>query len=74
MLDVRWKEPLSSDALEQTVDAVDDKTYIMFDSEVQSVSDVFKAFALGAKYVFVGRLWMWGLSIMGQRCYEGSPQ
>ncbi len=24
-----------------------------------------KALALGAKFVFVGRLWVWGLSIMG---------
>lgn len=26
---------------------------------------MFKALALGAKFVFVGRLWVWGLSIMG---------
>lgn len=43
-----------------------DKTYIMFDSGVRSASDVFKALALGAKFVFVGRLWIWGLSIMGE--------
>jgi isopentenyl diphosphate isomerase/L-lactate dehydrogenase-like FMN-dependent dehydrogenase len=45
--------------------AVGDKTYIMYDSGVRSASDVFKALALGAKFVFVGRLWIWGLSIMG---------
>lgn len=38
----------------------------MFDSGVRSASDVFKALALGAKFVFVGRLWIWGLSIMGE--------
>jgi isopentenyl diphosphate isomerase/L-lactate dehydrogenase-like FMN-dependent dehydrogenase len=38
----------------------------MFDSGVRSASDVFKAVALGAKFVFVGRLWIWGLSIMGE--------
>src|ERR1700760_1796105 len=38
----------------------------MFDSGVRSASDVFKALALGAKFVFVGRLWVWGLSIMGE--------
>ena len=27
---------------------------------------MFKALALGAKFVFVGRLWIWGLSIMGE--------
>jgi isopentenyl diphosphate isomerase/L-lactate dehydrogenase-like FMN-dependent dehydrogenase len=46
--------------------AVGDKTTIMFDSGVRSASDVFKALALGAKFVFVGRLWIWGLSIMGE--------
>jgi isopentenyl diphosphate isomerase/L-lactate dehydrogenase-like FMN-dependent dehydrogenase len=38
----------------------------MFDSGVRGASDVFKALALGAKFVFVGRLWVWGLSIMGE--------
>jgi isopentenyl diphosphate isomerase/L-lactate dehydrogenase-like FMN-dependent dehydrogenase len=46
--------------------AVGDKIYIMYDSGVRSASDVFKALALGAKFVFVGRLWVWGLSIMGE--------
>ena len=46
--------------------AVGNKTTIMFDSGVRSASDVFKALALGAKFVFVGRLWIWGLSIMGE--------
>jgi len=55
----------SLDALERIVDAVGDKTYIMFDSGVRSAADVFKALAIGAKFVFVGRLWIWGLSIMG---------
>lgn len=46
--------------------AVGDKTYIMFDSGVRGASDVFKALALGAKFVWVGRLWIWGLSIKGE--------
>jgi len=50
----------------RTLTAVGDKTYIMFDSGVRGASDVFKALALGAKFVFVGRLWVWGLSIMGE--------
>jgi isopentenyl diphosphate isomerase/L-lactate dehydrogenase-like FMN-dependent dehydrogenase len=29
-------------------------------------SDVFKALALGAKAVCVGRMWIWGLSIDGE--------
>jgi isopentenyl diphosphate isomerase/L-lactate dehydrogenase-like FMN-dependent dehydrogenase len=35
--------------------AVGDKTYIMFDSGVRGAADVFKALALGAKFVFVGK-------------------
>lgn len=46
--------------------AVGDRAYIMFDSGIRSGADVFKALALGAKFVFVGRLWVWGLSIMGE--------
>lgn len=46
--------------------AVGDKTYIMYDSGVRGASDVVKALSLGAKFVFVGRLWVWGLSIMGE--------
>jgi isopentenyl diphosphate isomerase/L-lactate dehydrogenase-like FMN-dependent dehydrogenase len=37
----------------------------MFDSGVRGGADIFKALALGAKFVFVGRLYIWGLSIMG---------
>ncbi|KAE8822282.1 hypothetical protein PTNB85_06402 [Pyrenophora teres f. teres] len=54
----------SLDSLEKIVDAVGDKIYIMFDSGVRSASDVVKALALGARFVFVGRLWIWGLAIM----------
>ncbi|KAI9815103.1 MAG: hypothetical protein M1827_002946 [Pycnora praestabilis] len=56
----------SLDALERIVEAVGDKTYIMYDSGIRGASDVFKALALGAKFVYVGRLWIWGLSIMGE--------
>ncbi|CAD6571583.1 MAG: hypothetical protein ASARMPREDX12_004584 [Alectoria sarmentosa] len=56
----------SLDALENIVAAVGDKTYIMYDSGVRGGSDVLKALALGAKFVWVGRLWVWGLSIMGE--------
>ena len=38
----------------------------MYDSGIRGASDVFKALAVGAKFVFVGRLWIWGLSIMGE--------
>ena len=38
----------------------------MYDSGIRGASDIVKALALGAKFVFVGRLWVWGLSIMGE--------
>jgi isopentenyl diphosphate isomerase/L-lactate dehydrogenase-like FMN-dependent dehydrogenase len=38
----------------------------MFDSGVRGAADIFKALALGANFVFVGRLWVWGLSINGE--------
>ena len=56
----------SLDALENIVAAVGDKTYIMYDSGIRGGADVLKALAIGAKFVFVGRLWIWGLSIMGE--------
>ena len=56
----------SLDALENIVNAVGDQIYIMYDSGIRGASDVCKALALGAKFVWVGRLWVWGLSIMGE--------
>lgn len=62
----------SLDALESIVKAVggdddDDKNFtVMFDSGVRGAADVMKALALGAKFVFIGRLWIWGLAIMGE--------
>ncbi|RYO86115.1 hypothetical protein DL764_009053 [Monosporascus ibericus] len=56
----------SLDALERIVEAVGDKTYIMFDSGIRGAADVFKALALGAKFVFIGRLWVYALSVGGE--------
>lgn len=56
----------SLDALEKIVNAVGDKTVVTYDSGVRTASDVFKALALGARFVFLGRMWVWGLSIAGE--------
>jgi isopentenyl diphosphate isomerase/L-lactate dehydrogenase-like FMN-dependent dehydrogenase len=59
----------SLDALEKIVDAVGDKTTIMFDSGIRTGADVFKALALGAKFVFIGRLWASSSSGSGRELY-----
>ncbi|OTA82989.1 hypothetical protein M434DRAFT_36929 [Hypoxylon sp. CO27-5] len=56
----------SLDALVKIVDAVGDKIYIMYDSGIRGGADVFKALALGAKFVFVGRLWVYALGSGGE--------
>ncbi|OCH94634.1 L-lactate dehydrogenase [Obba rivulosa] len=55
----------SLDALPEIVEAVGDKMTILFDSGIRTGSDVFKALALGAHAVMVGRLWVWGMSHEG---------
>ena len=39
---------------------------ILFDSGVRTGSDVFKALALGAHVVEVGRLYVWGMAHEGE--------
>lgn len=56
----------SLDALERIAAAVGDRIVVTFDSGVRGAADVVKALALGARFVFIGRLWIWGLSIMGE--------
>ena len=54
------------DALQAIVQAVDGKCEVYMDGGVSTGSDVFKALALGASMVFVGRSVLWGLSVGGQ--------
>ncbi|MDT4917201.1 MAG: lactate 2-monooxygenase [Pseudonocardiales bacterium] len=58
----------SLDALPAIVEAVGDRTEVLFDSGVRTGSDVVKAVALGAKAVLVGRPWVYGLALGG---YDG---
>ena len=48
--------------LPRIVEAVGGKVEIYLDGGVRSGSDVFKALALGARAVFIGRPIIWGLA------------
>jgi isopentenyl diphosphate isomerase/L-lactate dehydrogenase-like FMN-dependent dehydrogenase len=55
-------------ALENIINAgIGEKIVVTFDSGIRGGSDVIKALCIGAKFVWVGRLWIWGLSIMGEQ-------
>jgi lactate 2-monooxygenase len=56
----------SLDALPAIVEEVGDRMTILFDSGVRSGADIFKALALGAHAVLVGRPYVWGLAVGGQ--------
>ena len=55
------------DAMPAVVEAVDGKLPVLFDSGIRGGSDVFKALSLGAKAVFLGRPYMWGLAVDGAK-------
>jgi len=56
----------SLEVLPEIADAVGDKMTIIFDSGIRTGSDVFKALALGAHVVEVGRLYVWGMAHEGE--------
>ena len=55
----------STDALVDVVDAVGGKITVLVDSGFYTGSDVFKALALGADAVCIGRPHMYGLALNG---------
>jgi isopentenyl diphosphate isomerase/L-lactate dehydrogenase-like FMN-dependent dehydrogenase len=55
----------SVDALEAVARELEGRIPIIFDSGIRSGADVFKALALGASAVFVGRPWLYGLALDG---------
>ncbi len=57
----------SFDALPGIVEVVNEKFPILFDSGVRGGADVFKALAMGAKGVCIGRPYVYGLAIDGQQ-------
>jgi isopentenyl diphosphate isomerase/L-lactate dehydrogenase-like FMN-dependent dehydrogenase len=60
----------SLEALPPIVDAAGERLAILLDSGVRTGADVFKALALGADAVMVGRPFLWGLALGGQEGVE----
>ena len=58
------------DALPAVRDAVGDELPVLFDSGIRTGADVFKAIALGANAVCLGRPYVWGLALDGQAGVE----
>jgi lactate 2-monooxygenase len=54
------------DALPPIVDAVGDRLAVLFDSGIRMAPDAYKALALGADAVLVGRPYVYGLALDGQ--------
>jgi len=63
-------EIASLDALPAVAEAVNGKIPVLFDSGVRGGADVFKALALGATAVCLGRPYVYGLAVAGQRGVE----
>jgi isopentenyl diphosphate isomerase/L-lactate dehydrogenase-like FMN-dependent dehydrogenase len=63
--------PAPLEVLPDIVDAVGDRTTIIFDSGVRRGSDVVKALALGAKMVLIGRSTLYGTAAAG---YAGAKR
>lgn len=58
--------PSSISALPKIVDAIGEKTEILFDGGVRTGQDLMRALALGAKGALIGRAFIYGLGANGQ--------
>jgi len=58
------------ECLPEVVEAVRGRIPVMVDGGIRRGTDVFKALALGAKAVGIGRPYIWGLSAFGQEGVE----
>ncbi|KAH8303077.1 hypothetical protein KR044_012222 [Drosophila immigrans] len=62
--------PATIEALPEIVAAVGNELVVMLDGGIMQGNDIFKALALGAKTVFIGRPALWGLASNGQAGVE----
>ncbi|MFE1771503.1 lactate 2-monooxygenase [Streptomyces sp. NPDC059008] len=60
----------AADALPRVVEAAGDRLTVLFDSGIRTGDDIFKALALGARSVLVGRPYAYGLGLDGQAGVE----
>lgn len=62
--------PATIEALPEIAKAVGSQLVVMVDGGIRTGTDAFKAIALGAKLVFVGRPVLYGLAVNGQQGVE----
>lgn len=58
-------QPATLDALRECAVAAAGRIPIAMDGGIRRGTDIFKALALGASHVFVGRIPIWGLAVSG---------
>ena len=58
------------ESLPEVVDAVDGRMPVIVDSGFRRGTDIFKALALGADAIAIGRPYLWGLGAFGQEGVE----
>jgi (S)-2-hydroxy-acid oxidase len=58
--------PATIDVLAEIMDAVQGRVPVLLDGGIRRGTDVLKALALGAKAVFIGRPYVWGLAVDGE--------
>ena len=58
------------ESLSEVVDAIDGRGPVIVDSGFRRGTDIFKALALGADAIAIGRPYLWGLGSFGQEGVE----